>query len=79
METLISILVALLGGVGFLYYRKSKENVGLKADIDLTSQRERSKIADEKVSDADEKLDALGKEMDKPVEESDEFWKKYKR
>lgn len=77
METLISILIAIIGGLGFLFYRKSKQNTQLKADIDLTSQRERSKIVDEKVNSAEEEIDTLHKEMGKPVEGSEEFWKDY--
>jgi len=77
MEYIISILVAVAGGFGFLYYRKSKENTQLKADKDLTSQRERSKVVDEKVELAQKEVDELNKEMKEKLKRSDEFWKDY--
>ena len=75
METLVSILVAIVGGLAFLLFNKSKENTSLKAEKDLTEQSERSKIVDEQVSSASVEIDALSEEMDKPV--GDKFWKKY--
>ena len=79
METLISILITIIGGLGFLLFRKSKQNTQLKADIDLTKQSESSKVVDEKVNSAQEKIDDLNQEMEKPVEEAEEFWKNYKK
>lgn len=79
METLISILVAVIGGLGFLLYRKSKQNIQLKADADLTRQTERSRVVDKELISAQEKIDSLSHEMEKPAEESEGFWRKYGR
>lgn len=78
METLISILIAIIGGLGFLVLRKSKQNTQLKADKSLADQKNDSKITDEKIKDAQDEINKLVKEMDKPVSDSEEFWKDYK-
>lgn len=77
METLISILVAVIGGLGFLLLRKSKENVQLKVDKDLTVQSESSKVVDEKVSEAQGKIDSIQSELDIEPDESEGFWEDY--
>jgi hypothetical protein len=77
MESLISVLIAIIGGLGFLLFHKNKQNIQLKADKDLTSQSKDSKIVDNKVKSAEEEIKDLEKTMDDPVEEAMEFWKKY--
>lgn len=77
MEYLIGILVSIIGLLGFGYFRKYKQNNSLKADISLTKQSERSKVVDEKVKSAQDKVDSISQEMEKPAEESEEFWKNY--
>lgn len=75
METLLSILVAIIGGLGFLVFRKSKQNTQLKADKSLTDQKKDSKLVDEKVESAQKEIDKLESEKDKPV--GDGFWDDY--
>lgn len=76
METLISILVAVIGGLGFMLFRKSKQNTQLQADKDLTDQKKSSKMVDKKNKDLQEEIDLLETEKGKSVE--DDFWKNYK-
>lgn len=77
MEYLISVLIAIIGGLSFLLFRKSKHNTQLKADIDLTRRSERSKIVDEEVSSVQGEVDALSQELEKPTDEADKFWRDY--
>lgn len=74
---IIAFISAIIGGLIFLLARKSKKNAGLKADIDLTKQTERSKVVDEKVDSAQDKIDVLDQEMKKPTKGDDEFWGDY--
>ena len=75
METLISILIAIIGGLGFALFHKSKQNTQLKADKDLTSQEESSKLVDEKITDSQKDIAKLEEQKNKPV--GDDFWKDY--
>lgn len=75
METLIGVLLSIIGGLSFLVFRKSKQNNQLKANQSLTDQKNDSKITDEKIDSAQGEIDTLHKEMEKPV--GDEFWKDY--
>jgi len=75
METLIGILLSIIGGLGFMYFRKSKQNRSLKANQSLTDQKEDSTIVDEKVESAQKEIDKLESEKDKPV--GDDFWDDY--
>lgn len=75
MEYLIGILLSIIGGLGFLVFRKSKQNTQLKADKDLTSQTEHSKIVDKEVKQSQEEIDKLESDKDKPVD--DGFWDEY--
>jgi len=77
MENLITLLIAVIGGLGFLLLRKSKENVQLKADKDLTVQSESSKVVDEVVSEAQVKIDSLQEAMESEPEEAEGFWTEY--
>lgn len=74
---IIAFLSAIIGGLLILLNRKSRQNDELKADKDLTVQRESSKVVDEKVSSAQKEIDTLSQEMKKPAEESDKFWDEY--
>lgn len=75
METLIGILLSIIGGLGFMYFRKSKQNTQLKVDKSLTDQKKDSTIVDEKVESAQKEIDKLESEKDKPV--GDDFWDDY--
>tara|TARA_R100001086_G_scaffold249961_1_gene192065 strand:- start:990 stop:1232 length:243 start_codon:yes stop_codon:yes gene_type:complete len=75
METLIAILVAIIGGLGFMLSRKSKENENLKADKSLTDQKQSSKVVDKKNRDLQEEIELLEDGKNKSVE--DGFWKDY--
>lgn len=75
METLLGILLSIIGGLGFLLFKKSKQNIQLKADNDLQTQKKDSKIVDGRVDGAQKEIDSLNKEIDKPVK--DDFWKDY--
>ena len=77
MENLITILLAVIGGLGFLLLRKSKENVSLKAEKDLTIQSESSKVVDEKVADSQAKIDDIQAEIESEPEEAEAFWEEY--
>lgn len=77
MDSQLSILLAIIGGLGLLLFRKSKQNNQLKAEQDLTDQKNRSKVVEEKVHSAQKKIDELSQELEKPVSESEEFWKDY--
>lgn len=72
---IIAFLSAIIGGLLILLNRKSRQNDELKADKDLTVQRESSKIVDEKIDSAQKEIDKISQEMEKPV--SDDFWKDY--
>lgn len=72
---IIAIISAIIGGLLYLLSRKSKKIDDLKATVDLTVQKESSKVVDEKVNSAQKEIDALSQEMKKPV--SDEFWNDY--
>lgn len=75
METLISILLAIIGGLGFVLFRKSKENTQLKADKSLTERESSSKIVDVKVEDIKKEIKKLENKKNEAVE--DKFWKDY--
>lgn len=77
MENLITILLAVIGGLGFLYLRKSKENINLKAEKDLTVQSESSKVVDEKVGEAQSKVDDIQASIESEPEEAEAFWEEY--
>ena len=77
MESLITFLIAIIGGLGFLYLRKSKENNQLKVDKDLTVQSESSKVVDEKVGEAQSKVDDIQASMESEPEEAEAFWEEY--
>lgn len=81
MDSQLSILLAIIGGLGLLLFRKSKQNTQLKAEQDLTDQKNRSKVVEEKVHSAQKKIDELSQELEKPVSEYpteiDAFWKDY--
>lgn len=77
MDSQLSILLAIIGGLGLLLFRKSKQNTQLKAEQYLTDQKNRSKVVEEKVHSAQKKIDELSQELEKPVSESEEFWKDY--
>lgn len=77
MDSQLSILLAIIGGLGLLLFRKSKQNNQLKAEQDLTDQKNRSKVVEEKVHSAQKKIDELSQELEQPVDESEEFWKDY--
>lgn len=77
MDSQLSILLAIIGGLGLLLFRKSKQNNQLKAERDLTDQKNRSKVVEEKVHSAQKKIDELSQELETPVGESEEFWKDY--
>ena len=77
MENLITILLAVIGGLGFLLLRKSKENTSLKIEKDLTIQSESSKVVDEKVADSQAKIDDLESELESEPEEAEAFWEEY--
>ena len=75
METLLSILVAIIGGLGFLLYRQSKQNVSLKADKSLTDREKDSTIVDTGVDSAKQEIEKLESDKDNPVD--DGFWDEY--
>lgn len=77
MDSQLSILLAIIGGLGLLLFRKSKQNNQLKAEQDLTDQKNRSRVVEEKVHSAQKKIDELSQELETPVSESEEFWKDY--
>lgn len=77
--TIIAFISAIIGGLIFLLSRKNRKIDGLKADIDLTKQTERSKVVDEKVNSAQVEIDKLSQEMNKPVKDDDEFWGEYSK
>ena len=78
METLVSILIIIVGALGFGFYRSSKKNNQLRADKDLTVQSTSSKIVDENVESAQKEIDEIEDEMDEPEEDPVKFWSEYK-
>lgn len=77
METLVSILVASVGGLAFLLFNKSKESVKLKADKDLTDRKSESKIVDNQLEALQNEIGKLEEEMNKPVDGN--FWDSYSK
>lgn len=79
METIVTILVTIISGMGFLLYKKSKETAQLKADQDLTSQSESSKLVGEKIEESQTEVDKLESELQtKPDDkDKDQFWDDY--
>lgn len=75
METLISLLIAIIGGLGFLFFRKSKENTQLKVDKSLSERKQDSELSESKVESAEKDIEKIDKEMKKPVDDS--FWDDY--
>lgn len=75
--TIIAFLSAIIGGLLILLNRKSKQNEELKADVDLTKQRESSKVVDQKVESAQKEIDKLEKQMKEKPKDDDEFWGDY--
>lgn len=71
--TVVLLLVVCI--LVFLLVRSSKKNASLKADLDLTTRKDLSKIVDDKVKSIQTNIDGLNKEMNKPV--PDDFWKEY--
>ena len=79
MENLISILVAALAGLGLLLFRKSKQNISLKAEKDLTERTESSKVVDDQNSETQKEIDSLEGQIKSEPEGPDKFWDEYKR
>lgn len=79
MENLISILIAALAGLGLLLFRKSKQNISLKAEKDLTERTESSKVVDDQNSETQKEIDSLEGQIKSEPKGPDKFWDEYKR
>lgn len=75
METIISILLAFLGGLGFMFFRERNKSRHLQADKDLTDRTSDSKMVDKQIKCAKKKIDKLESDKSKPV--GDDFWDDY--
>jgi len=75
MEYLTTLLVAIIGGLGFMLFRRYKDGIELRANRDLKDQEHSSNVVDEKVDSAQGEIDSIQDEIKSPVE--DNFWDKY--
>lgn len=75
--SIIAFFLVIIAGLLILLNMKSKEISLLKAEKDLSIQREKSKVVDEKVQSAQKEVDKLDKQMKEPTKSDDEFWKEY--
>ena len=75
--SIIAFFLVIIAGLLILLNMKSKEINSLKSEKDLSIQREKSKVVDEKVQSAQKEIDKLDKQMKEPTKGDDEFWKEY--
>ena len=75
--SIIAFFLVIIAGLLILLNMKSKEINSLKSEKDLSIQREKSKVVDEKVQSAQKEIDKLDKQMKEPTKDDDEFWKEY--
>lgn len=76
---LTSILLAIIAGLGFVVYAKSKKNVSLKAEKDLSERLEESKTVDVQLMELDKKNDELEEDLKTDPEEPESFWDEYSK
>lgn len=74
---IIAFFSAIIAGLLFFLRLKSNENDSLKAEKDLSIQREKSKVVDETVKSAQKEIDDLEEQMKEPTKDDDDFWKDY--
>ena len=75
--SILALFLVIIAGLLILLNMKSKEINSLKSEKDLSIQREKSKVVDEKVQSAQKEIDKLDKQMKEPTKGDDEFWKEY--